>query len=283
MQRMMSANPTPASGRSRTSFVYDRLRDDIVQGRFAPGAKLKIEELRARYDSGATPVREALSLLAADGLVERLEQRGFRVAEASAREFEELLAIRCWTEERALRLSIVHGGKDWEERIVLARYRLASTSRVPPDINHAQNVDWERNHKNFHLSLVAGCGSTTLLRMCNQLYDENSRYRYIARLSAYERPDVYREHEEIAEAVLARDADLAVERIIAHYKRTGDLLRQSLPAYLQGTADGNAQAPQRDASRAAVSMGPADMAPKAGKSSLNGSVDGTRKRRPRGK
>src|SRR5690606_4784024 len=164
MQRMTSTAPTPASGRSRTSFVYDRLRDDIVQGRFAPGAKLKIEELRARYDSGATPVREALSLLAADGLVERLEQRGFRVAEASAREFEELLAIRCWTEERALRLSIVHGGKDWEERIVLARYRLASTSRVPPDINPAQNVEWGRNHRNFHRSLRAGWGPTTLPR-----------------------------------------------------------------------------------------------------------------------
>lgn len=232
---MIRAELNGEPGRSQTSLIYDRLRDDIVQGRFAPGSKLKIEELKARYDGGATPIREALSLLAADGLVERLEQRGFRVAEASAREFEELLAIRCWAEERALRLSIKHGGNDWEEGIVLARYRLAHSKRVPLEVSHSTHADWERNHKKFHMSLVSACGSTTLLRLCSQLYDENCRYRYIARLSDHERPDVYGEHEEIAEAVLARNADLAVKLIIAHYTRTGDLLRKSLPAYLKGS------------------------------------------------
>jgi len=224
-------------GRSRTGRIYGQLRDDIIQGKLAPGSKLKIEVLKARYEIGATPIREALSLLTADGLVERLEQRGFRVAEASAAEFEQLLAIRCWIEERALRLSIRTGGRDWEEGVVLARYRLASTPRVSPDVSYPESADWERAHKDFHLSLVAACGSTTLLRLCNQLYDENNRYRYIARLSNYERPDVLQEHEAIADAVLARDADRAVQLIVGHYTLTGNLLRQSIPAYLGGTMD----------------------------------------------
>jgi DNA-binding GntR family transcriptional regulator len=216
------------SGKSHTGRLYGRLRDDIIQGVFAPGSKLKIEDLKARYETGATPIREALSLLTADGLVERLDQRGFRVADASANEFEELLAIRCWVEERALRLAMRHGGREWEEGIVLARYRLASTPRVSPVVSHPHGGDWERAHKDFHLSLVSACGSTTLLRLCNQLYDENNRYRYIARLSNSERPDVLKEHEAIAEAVLARDADHAVRLIIDHYTLTGDLLRQSI-------------------------------------------------------
>ena len=215
-------------GRSRTGRIYGRLRDDIIQGVFAPGSKLKIEDLKARYETGATPIREALSLLTADGLVERLEQRGFRVAEASASEFEELLAIRCWIEERALRLAMRHGGREWEEGVVIARYRLASTPRVSPAVSFPQSDNWERAHKEFHRSLVSACGSTTLLRLCNQLYDENNRYRYIARLSNSERPDVLKEHEAIAEAVLARDADHAVRLITDHYTLTGDLLRQSI-------------------------------------------------------
>ena len=223
-------------GRSRTGRLYGRLRDDIIQGVFAPGSKLKIEDLKARYETGATPLREALSLLTADGLVERFEQRGFRVAEASASEFEELLAIRCWIEERALRLAMRHGGRDWEERIVLARYRLASTPRVAPNDGHAQNAEWERAHKDFHVSLVSACGSTTLLRLCNQLYDENNRYRYIARLSNSERPDVLKEHEAIADAVLRKDAELAVRLIVDHYTLTGDLLRQSIVANLGGNS-----------------------------------------------
>ena len=228
IRRSFSLEP----GRSRTGRIYGRLRDDIIQGKLSPGSKLKIEDLKARYETGATPLREALSLLTTDGLVERLEQRGFRVAEASAREFEELLAIRCWIEERALRLAIRLGDRSWEESIVLARYRLTSTPRVSPDVNYPESADWERAHKDFHLSLVAACGSTTLLRLCNQLYDENNRYRYIARLSNNERPDVLKEHEAIADAVLARDADLAVRLIIDHYTLTGNLLRQSIPANL---------------------------------------------------
>ena len=146
--------------------------------------------LRDHYGGGATPIREALSLLTADGLVERLEQRGFRVAEMSDAEFDELLALRCWVEERAVRQAIAKGGKEWEESIVVARFHLSRTPRVPPDVNPAANIDYERCHRAFHRSLVAACGSNILLRLWNQLYNEANRYRYMARLSAYERPDM---------------------------------------------------------------------------------------------
>ena len=219
--------------RSRTSDVYDRLRDDIIRGRLAPGCKLKIDTLREHYEVGATPIREALSLLTADGLVERLDQRGFRVVEVSDEEFVELLAMRCWLEERALRLAIQKGGKEWEEGVVVARYRLSRTPRVPPDVSQAANLEYEHCHKSFHWSLVAACGSNTLLRLWNQLYNEANRYRYMARLSWHDRPGVGEEHERIAEAVLARDADLAVQRIMAHYTRTGHLLHTTIPASIE--------------------------------------------------
>lgn len=219
--------------RSRTSNIYDRIRDDIIHGRLAPGCKLKIEVLREHYGVGATPIREALSLLTADGLAQRLEQRGFRVAEVSDSEFVELLAMRCWLEERALRQAIQKGGKEWEEGIVVARYRLSRTPRVPPDVSQAGNRDYELCHKNFHMSLVAACSSNTLLRLWSQLYNEANRYRYMARLSSYERPNISEEHEQIAEAVLARDAELAVQRIIAHYTRTGELLRTTTPTSIE--------------------------------------------------
>jgi GntR family transcriptional regulator, carbon starvation induced regulator len=213
--------------RSRTSDIYDRIRDDIIRGRLGPGLKLKIELLRDHYGVGATPIREALSLLTADGLVERLEQRGFRVAEMNDAEFDELLALRCWVEERAVRQAIARGGKEWEEGIVLGRFHLSRTPRIPPDVNSAANADYEHYHRAFHHSLVAACGSNTLLRLWNQLYNEANRYRYMARLSSYDRPNIGGEHDAIAAAVLARDADLAVRHLVAHYRRTGELLRRT--------------------------------------------------------
>ena len=227
MSLMLHTATGTEAARSRTSDTYDRIRDDVIQGRLAPGLKLKIDSLRDRYGVGATPIREALSLLTADGLVERLEQRGFRVAEMSDVEFDELLALRCWVEERAVRQAIAKGGKEWEEGVVLARFHLSRTPRVPPDLNPAANVEYEHCHRTFHRSLVAACGSNTLLRLWNQLYNEANRYRYMARLSSYERPGIGGEHDEIAAAVLARDADLAVSRLVAHYRRTGELLRRT--------------------------------------------------------
>ena len=98
-----------SSGASITAQLFDRLRDDILNGNLQPGQKLKIESLREQYSVGASPVREALSMLTSEGLVQRLDQRGFRVSEISVSAFEELLRTRCWLEERALRESIASG------------------------------------------------------------------------------------------------------------------------------------------------------------------------------
>jgi DNA-binding GntR family transcriptional regulator len=219
---------TQAAPESLTSRIYARLRTDILASRLEPGRKLKIEDLRKSYDAGATPIREALSHLASDHLVERLDQRGFRVANVSGEEFDELRKTRCWLEERALRESIAHGGSDWEERVVLAAYRLSSVPWSKSDNQYIVNGEWENLHKAFHRALISACGSAILLRFCDQLYDQNIRYRILSNRAAYRQRDRSAEHEAIKEAVLARDADLAVERLLGHYSRTGSFLADSI-------------------------------------------------------
>ena len=208
--------------RSRTSETYARIRRDVIGGRLPPGSKLKIDQLRSLYDAGATPVREALSYLAADGFVIREDQKGFRVTEVSSSEFEELLRVRCLVEQRALHLAIERGGEEWEASIVVARHHLLGKPHVELGAD-----SWERYHKAFHMSLISACGSSLLLRLANQLYDENNRYRCIARLNAVDR-DVHEEHEKIAQATLARDGDRAVALLVEHYTCTGELLRAAL-------------------------------------------------------
>lgn len=223
-QKTEIAPPADGQSLSLTSRIYQRIRSDILVGTLEPGLKLKIEELRQAYGTGASPVREALSLLTSDRLVERIDQRGFRVAQVSAGAFNELLKTRCWLEERALRESIAHGGKDWEEGVVLAHYRLSRTPRSTATKAFVANAEWEELHRQFHRSLISACGSSTLMRFCEQLYDENIRYRNLAGPSAYPRRDVNKEHEDIVTAVLDRDADLAVTRLTDHYQATGAFL-----------------------------------------------------------
>ena len=79
---------------SATQQAYETLRRMIVNGELRPGEKLKIEGLRRRLETGSSPIREALSLLTSDSLVERIDQRGFRTAAVSAENFAEILSLR---------------------------------------------------------------------------------------------------------------------------------------------------------------------------------------------
>ncbi len=228
MTTASSARGQKPAAVSQTTVALDQIREDIIRGRLGPGTKLKIELLQQRYNVGATPVREALSLLSATGLVERIEQRGFRVATVSDEDYAEILWTRCFLEERALRESILHGGQDWEERIVLAQHHMLRASETLSGDNPDSIQHWERWHAVFHAALISACRSRSLLRFCAQLYDEGNRYRYIARMAPGARGGSYDEHRRIADAVLRREADTAVTLLLDHFRRTGDLLRGNL-------------------------------------------------------
>jgi len=213
---------------SLTSQTYQCIHDMIIRGELPPGQKLKIEELRKTVDTGASPIREALSLLTSNHLVERIDQRGFRVALVSGEAFRELLKTRCWVEERALRESIEHGDTEWEESIVIANHRLSRIPRSVDEHSYVANTEWEPQHKQLHMALLSACGSSVLLKFCDQLYDRNIRYRNIAGTVAYSKRDTNDEHKHIVKLVLERNADEAVKALINHYTKTGQFLSKQL-------------------------------------------------------
>lgn len=213
---------TVAPDGSATQRTYVALRRMIVAGELKPGEKLKIEGLRSKLQIGASPIREALSLLTSDNLVERIDQRGFRTAEISQRNFEEILMLRCELEDIALRQSIANRGQEWEENVVLCHHRMVRA--------HDNNDEaFEDLHKAFHMALLANCDSPILMKFCSQLYDLNIRYRYLAGSSSnYEQRDVAREHEDIMQAAIANRADDASDRLLNHFRTTGAFLVGSL-------------------------------------------------------
>lgn len=204
--------------------VHRRLRDDILAGRLAPGLKLKLRDLAAQYGAGASPVREALSKLAAEGLAERLEHRGFRVAGAQPEQLAGLIRSRVLAETAALRESIARGDAAWEEALVLAEHRLGRVARSLDTGRFLANPEWEACHRRFHQALLAACGAPALLGFCDRLREEAGRYRALANTRAYPDRDVAREHAALARAALAREADRACALLAEHYERTGQFV-----------------------------------------------------------
>jgi len=131
-----------------------------------PGERLKVESLKVTLNMGASPIREALSLLTSDQLVERIDQRGFRAAPASKKHFREILMLRCQLEELAIRGSVESGDSAWEEHLVLSHYRLQQADRNKADL-------WEVQHRAFHSALLqasnyTGGGSGARREHCSQ-------------------------------------------------------------------------------------------------------------------
>lgn len=214
---------------SLTRRAYAQLRQDIIEGTLQPGAKLKIQELTRAYNTGASPIREALSHLASDRLVNRIEGRGFRVSEVSREEFLDLLRVRLWVEGKALAEAIAIGDPAWEDAVLSSNFRLGQTARSSSQDRFEPNAEWEDKHKRFHMALIEGCQSPIAIRICDQLYDQNIRYRKIAGPVAYPGRSVADEHDAIAKAALARDTDKAVRLLQEHYSSTADYVRDCLP------------------------------------------------------
>lgn len=221
---MEKTAPTTLSGA-----VYARLRQEIVEGALEPGGKLQIGIVSARYGVTSTPVREALSQLASEGLVLRREQCGFSVANTSSAELQELTQTRCWVEETALRQAMLHATPAWREGIATALHHLSNIKRSTDDAVVRETVAWESAHRAFHGALIATCPSRFLTAFCAQLSDHAMRYRRLALTGAYPHRNILAEHHAIADAVLSGDADAAVNVLLSHYRRTAAIVTALTP------------------------------------------------------
>jgi DNA-binding GntR family transcriptional regulator len=161
-----------------------------------------------------------------EGLVQQIDRRGFRVADVSVPELADLTKARCWVNEVALTQSIMHGGPEWEESVLIAYHRLARTSpqakkNAPP----GRAPEWEKAHHAFHTSLISGCGSNWMIEMCERMFNASERYRHVGRRAGVKPGGRDEEHRAIMQATIDRDVATAVRRLNEHYQKTAQLVR----------------------------------------------------------
>lgn len=212
----------PAEKRTMASQLEARIRQDIINGKLAPGSRLRLKELAAGYDVGVIPLREALSRLANSGFVSAADQKGFSVGQISAAEITDITAARLHIECKALADSIRQGDVEWESRVLAAHHRLERLSIVEGP-ERLLKPEWERAHELFHHALISGCNSPTLLHLCAALRDQTARYRFLSMHYAESTVrNVPHEHRQLMEATLAKDVDKACDLLAAHYQATTD-------------------------------------------------------------
>lgn len=197
--------------------LYEALRNDILIGAFEPGSKLKMGALRERYHSGISVIRESLTRLASEGLVDSEDQKGFRVASIAADRLSDLTRLRILLECDGATHSLERGGIDWESNLVAAHHKLAYIEEKMREDEKKHFSIWNQCDYEFHAALIAACGSQLHMRYHKQVYDQFRQYVLVElKTNGFRGTNIIDEHEAILRAALARDAGACCEALKAH-------------------------------------------------------------------
>lgn len=207
-----------------TQNITPILREDILNGAISAGAPLRQDSLAERFGVSKIPVREALRLLEADGLVEFRPNCGARVAIFSPADFAEMFDIRVALECRALELAI--------------------PNFVEPDIHSAQEIlveyakttdhkMWSDLNLRFHQILYRPCGRPRLLKMIDKLQGQIglSRRLRVTLITGFERP--HREHQALLDACINSDVTQAVRLLRLHI----DVSQKEVAAFFRNSPE----------------------------------------------
>lgn len=209
-----------------TGRIFEALKSDVLLGRIAPNERLQVDALREKYDVSLSPIREALQRLVATGLVVATDRRGFRVAGLTRADLTDLGRTRRHIERTAIAEAMRLGDDDWEADVARAIHALAKVTRFNEG-RLAYGPEWEARHREFHLSMVKGCGSPRLIQIWNGLFDQGVRYRRIAQMLDLYHGDTPAEHIELSELVMARDLR-ALDQIDSHVGVCARLIAETL-------------------------------------------------------
>ncbi len=180
--------------------AVDQLRDLIVQGELAAGARLNERLLCERLGISRTPLREALKVLAAEGLVQLLPNRGAVVTALTLEQVREIFAVMGALEALAGELACRNIAPAQLAEIRALHYQMR--------VHHARGelAEYFRFNQQIHILLVEASGNATLAANYRQLNAHVRRARYMANLSRERWDQAVDEHEAILDALAKRDA-----------------------------------------------------------------------------
>ncbi|MNQ37839.1 HTH-type transcriptional regulator McbR [compost metagenome] len=143
--------------------LYQRIRSDLLAGRFQPGERLKIRDLAAAWGSSPMPVRGALQRLVAEGALEGEPQRSVRVPAMTRERFQQIAQVRVSLEGLAVELAA--------PRLDSAEIELlhGCIQRMQQALERRDVAAYLQDNSQFHLSLYRACANPILLRMIESL------------------------------------------------------------------------------------------------------------------
>jgi len=221
-------SPCPGQLKTLPERVFCQLREAIVDGRIPAGSKISEADLAERYGTSRGPLREAISQLAAVGLVERRPNIGARVIELSSEQLLDIFRVRECLEGTAARQA---AGRMTGEAIERLRATLDEHGkRIQED--EGQAYFQESGDLDFHYQIILGSGNRYLVKLlCHDLYYLVRMYRCQFGMRSKRGPAALEEHRAIVDAIARGDGEMAELLMRAHIR----LARANVKRMLEAT------------------------------------------------
>lgn len=208
----MSAMDADTNGHGRAGArIAGLVRDAILDGAYAPGARIRQEDLADRYKASRVPVREALRILESEGLITRVANAGAWVSQLNLAECEELYQVRERIEPLLLRLNVP----------LLAPGEIDALDELAGRMEAATGAEeFLALDRRFHLATYAAAPTIMLHETVVRLWNRTHHYRRAFVRVARSTGDASANHDHrlLVAALRRRDGDEA-ESIIAHHIR----------------------------------------------------------------
>jgi DNA-binding GntR family transcriptional regulator len=210
--------PFPTS-RTLHADLLDGLRTLINQGELAPGARVPERTLCERFGVSRTPLREALKVLAAEGLVELLPNRGARIATLADAHLVHLFEVIAALEAEGGRLACERITPDALAEIQGMHYRMYA------HFLRQELPEYFALNQAIHIAIIAASGNSVLLATYASLSGRIARARYLAnRLSPVRWKSAMDEHEIILDALVQRDGPRLGSLLAQHLENNRDII-----------------------------------------------------------
>lgn len=202
--------------------LVERLRDLIVEGTLAAGKKIPERELCERFGVSRTPMREALKVLAADGLVSLAPNRGAWVSKITVEELEEVFPIMGALEGLSGEMACLHISDKQIADIRKIHEKMVAHFKAG-ELN-----EYFSANQAIHEAILEAANNPTLRTMYRTLAARIRRARYLANMTDERWAEAMDEHEQILQALEAREGEKLATILSQHLKNKFDTVRQWL-------------------------------------------------------
>jgi len=204
----------PLDRRTLHDAVVDRVRNLVIEGQLAPGARIHESQLGTALGVSRTPLREALKVLASEGLIELVPGRGAIVKRLTRKDVRDMLDVLVALETLAGRLACRHASDGDIARLRTIHDEMMSLYAA------GDRLEYYWRNQAIHAGLAALSGNALLASMHQTIAARLKRIRFIGN----EEPDKWagavREHEAMMEALEARDDARLADSIRGHLDQT---------------------------------------------------------------